>query len=101
MRGRYWPGDPSPPLPYVRRDARSGLHRILQRGTSGSGCQLFTRPPGQWIRLLGRCGLVVEDLIEVQVRPGATSNDFPELPDEWGRRWPAEEVWFARRPAAA
>lgn len=21
----------------------------------------------------------------------------PELPDAWARRWPAEEVWFARR----
>jgi hypothetical protein len=39
----------------------------------------------------------VEDLIEVQVPPGAANNDFPELPDEWARRWPAEEVWFARR----
>ena len=52
---------------------------------------------GEWIRLMARCGLVVEDLIEVQVPPGATNNDFPELPDEWVRRWPAEEVWFARR----
>jgi SAM-dependent methyltransferase len=74
-----------------------GLHRIVQRGTSGSEYQLFTLPHGEWIRLLGRCGLMVEDLIEVQVPPGATNNDFPELPDEWARRWPAEEVWFARR----
>jgi hypothetical protein len=35
----------------------SGRHRIAQRGTSGSACQLFTLPPGQWIRFLGRCGL--------------------------------------------
>jgi hypothetical protein len=49
---------------------------------------------------MGRCGLAVEDLIEVQVPPGATNNDFPELPDEWARRWPAEEVWFARRSSA-
>ena len=25
------------------------------------------------------------------------NNDFPEYPDEWVRRWPDEEVWFARR----
>jgi SAM-dependent methyltransferase len=74
-----------------------GLHRVLRRGTSGSEYQLFTLPHGEWIRLLGRSGLVVEDLIEVQVPPGASNNDFPELPDEWARRWPAEEVWFARR----
>jgi SAM-dependent methyltransferase len=67
-----------------------GLYRIAQRGTSG-----------RQYRLLGRCGLIVEDLIEVQVPPGATNHDFPELPDEWARRWPAEEVWFARRPSAS
>lgn len=74
-----------------------GLHRIVQRGTSGSEYQLFTLPHGEWIRLLATCGLMVEDLIEVQVPPGAANHDFPELPDEWARRWPAEEVWFARR----
>jgi SAM-dependent methyltransferase len=62
-----------------------GLHRIAQRGTSGSQYQLFTLPHGEWIRLLGRCGLIVEDMIEVQVPPGTTNNDFPELPDEWAR----------------
>ena len=43
------------------------------------------------------CALAVEDLIEVQVPPGAPNIDY----------WPAEEVWFpaaadppARRPAA-
>ena len=76
-------------------------HRIVQRGTSGSEYELFTLPHGEWIRLLGRCGLMVEDLIEVQVPPGAANHDFPELPDEWARRWPAEEVWFARRRSAA
>jgi SAM-dependent methyltransferase len=80
---------------------RLGLHRIVRRGTSGSEYQLFTLPHGEWIRLLGRCGLTVEDMIEVQVPPGAANNDFPELPDEWARRWPAEEVWFARRSSAA
>jgi len=78
-----------------------GLHRVVRRGTSGSEYRLFALPHGEWIRLMGRCGLMVEDLIEVQVPPGATNNDFPELPDEWARRWPAEEVWFARRRSAA
>ena len=57
-----------------------GLHRIVQRGTSGSEYQLFTLPHGEWIRLLGRCGLMVEDMIEVQVPPGAANNDFPSFP---------------------
>ena len=28
-----------------------GLHRIVQRGTSGSEYQLFALPHGEWIRL--------------------------------------------------
>lgn len=74
-----------------------GLHQVVLRGTSGNEYRLFTLPHGEWIRLMARCGLVVEDLIEVRVPPDATNNDFPELSDEWARRWPAEEVWFARR----
>ena len=74
-----------------------GLHQVLRRGNSGTAYLQFTLPHGEWIRLMGRCGLVAEDLIEVQVPPGAANNDFPEYPNEWVRRWPAEEVWFARR----
>ena len=74
-----------------------GLHQVVRRGTSGAEYRLFALPHGEWIGLMARCGLMVEDLIEVQVLPGAANNDFPEFPDGWVRRWPAEEVWFARR----
>jgi SAM-dependent methyltransferase len=75
-----------------------GLHRHVRRGsTSGTEYLQFTLPHGEWIRLMTSCGVVVEDLIEVHVPPDAVNNDFPEFPDEWVRRWPAEEVWFARR----
>lgn len=74
-----------------------GLHGVVRRGTSGTEYRLFTLPHGEWIRLMVGCGLTVEDLIEVQVPSGAVNNDFPELPDDWVRRWPAEEVWIARR----
>ena len=50
---------------------------------------------------MARHGLRGEDLIEVQVPRGAANNDFAESPDEWVRRWPAEEVWFARRGSAS
>ena len=73
-----------------------GLHRVVRRDDEGGEYQLFALPHGEWIRLLTRCGLIVEDLIEVRVPPGATNTDFPQLPDAWARRWPAEEVWFAR-----
>jgi SAM-dependent methyltransferase len=85
--------------PATERLARDlfGLHQVVRRGRSGTTYQQFTLPHGERIRLLTARGLVVEDLIEVQVPPGAANNDFPEYPDEWVRHWPAEEVWFARR----
>lgn len=47
---------------------------------------------GDLIRLLRRCGLEVEDLIELRPPEGATTRyDFVTL--EWARRWPAEEAW--------
>jgi SAM-dependent methyltransferase len=72
------------------------LHRAVRTGGSGTEYHQFALPHGEWIRLMGRCGLVVEDLIEVRVPAGATT-DFPGWPEEWVRRWPAEEVWLARR----
>jgi hypothetical protein len=88
--------------PVTDRLARDlfGLHRVVLRGTSGARYRLFALPHGEWIRVITRCGLVVENLIEVQVPPGAANNDFPEFPDDWVRRWPAEEVWSARRRSA-
>jgi SAM-dependent methyltransferase len=85
--------------PATERLARDlfGLHQVVRRGNSGTTYQQFTLPHGEWIRLMREYGLVVEDLIEVQVPPGAANNDFPDYPDEWIRRWPAEEVWLARR----
>ncbi len=51
---------------------------------------------GEMIRLLRRCGLQVEDLLELQPPPGATaSHQLATI--EWARRWPCEEVWKARK----
>jgi SAM-dependent methyltransferase len=52
---------------------------------------------GDMIRLLRRCGLDVEDLIEIRPTPGATAS-HPLATLEWARRWPSEEVWKARKP---
>ena len=74
-----------------------GLHQRVRRGKSGTVYRQFALPHGEWIRVMAGCGLIVEDLIEVQVPPGAANNDFPEYSEEWVRHWPAEEAWFARR----
>lgn len=56
----------------------------------------FQLPYGEWIRLFGANGFVVEDLIELRPGPDAeTSYDLVTL--EWARRWPAEHIWKARR----
>jgi len=53
---------------------------------------------GDMIRLLRRSGFEVEDMVEVHPAPDATTS-YPFAPVEWARRWPAEEVWKARRRA--
>jgi SAM-dependent methyltransferase len=51
---------------------------------------------GDMIRLLRRSGFEVEDMVEVRPAPdAATTHAF--APVEWARRWPAEEVWKARK----
>lgn len=51
---------------------------------------------GDWIRLLRANGFEVEDLIEVQPPEGSTTrHNLTTL--AWARRWPAEEIWKARK----
>jgi SAM-dependent methyltransferase len=71
-----------------------GLHRLTWPDHDGVE---FYLPHGERIRLLRECGLVVEDLIEVPAPPNATSDFADSIPLNWARRWPAEEVWIARR----
>jgi SAM-dependent methyltransferase len=55
---------------------------------------------GEWIALFGRCGLVVEDLIELRPAPDATSSYRDEQDREWARRWPMEQIWRVRKRSA-
>jgi SAM-dependent methyltransferase len=53
---------------------------------------------GDWIRLLRSNGFEVEDLIEIQAPEDAKTHEhYDFVTAEWGRRWPAEEIWKARR----
>jgi SAM-dependent methyltransferase len=71
-----------------------GMHSITWPGTSGTEYNLAH---GDRIRLLRANGFDVEDLIEVQVPDGAgTHAYYGDITAEWGRRWPAEEIWVAR-----
>ena len=57
----------------------------------------FNLPYGEWIRLFGEHGLMVEDLIEPRPATDATSSYRDELERDWSRRWPAESIWRLRR----
>jgi ubiquinone/menaquinone biosynthesis C-methylase UbiE len=59
----------------------------------------FQLPHGEWIRLLRRSGFIVEDLIELRPPEGATTTYDYYAPLEWARRWPAENIWKARKPS--
>lgn len=70
-----------------------GMNRI----TSWDGVE-FHLPHGDWIRLLRANGFDIEDLIEIQAPPDAKTNmRYDYVTADWGRRWPAEEIWVARK----
>ena len=42
-------------------------------------------------------GFEILDLIEVQAPAGAETDErYGSVTAEWGRKWPAEEIWRAR-----
>jgi SAM-dependent methyltransferase len=53
---------------------------------------------GDWIRLLRANSFEIEDLLEIQGPEGATSDPrWTYVTPDWARRWPAEEIWKARK----
>jgi SAM-dependent methyltransferase len=55
---------------------------------------------GDWIRALRRAGFDVEELVELQAPADAADHPYYDfVTAEWARRWPAEEIWVARKRA--
>ena len=53
---------------------------------------------GNWIALLRDCGFEIERLIELQAPPEATTHPYySDVPADWARQWPNEEIWVARK----
>jgi SAM-dependent methyltransferase len=53
---------------------------------------------GDWIALLRGAGFDVERLVELQAPAEATDHRYYDFVGaEWARRWPAEEIWVARK----
>jgi SAM-dependent methyltransferase len=72
-----------------------GLHRVEWPGEEGVE---FHLGHGEWIDVLGANDFEVERLVEVQAPASAELHCYYDyVTPEWGRQWPAEEVWVARR----
>lgn len=52
---------------------------------------------GDWIRLLRANDFEVIDLVEVQAPPNASTDGDGLVDPEWARRYPAEQIWCARK----
>jgi SAM-dependent methyltransferase len=58
----------------------------------------YQLPHGEWIGVLRRSGFDVERLVEVQAPEDAQDPGYyAYVTAEWGRQWPAEEIWVARK----
>lgn len=70
-----------------------GLHRLdVWKGVE------FHLAHGDWIRVLRANGFEIEDLIEIQAPESAlTHKQHSWTTAEWSRKWPAEEIWVARK----
>jgi SAM-dependent methyltransferase len=71
-----------------------GLHRIDWPDTEGPD---FHLSHGEMLRLLRGTGFDVEALHELRAPAGPENELRFYLRRGWARRWPAEEVWVARR----
>ena len=58
----------------------------------------FHVPHGEQIRILRQHGFVVESLVEVRAPESAERHSYYSyVSPEWARKWPAEEIWAARK----
>jgi SAM-dependent methyltransferase len=63
----------------------------------GGGIE-YHLPHGAWVDLLRREGFELEALHELQPPDGSTTHEYYDwMPASWARRWPAEDLWVARK----
>ena len=72
-----------------------GLHRLEWPGEIGVE---FHLAHGEWIRLLRETGFEIEALHELQAPDSARDHAYYDyVSREWASKWPAEEIWVARK----
>ena len=53
---------------------------------------------GDWIRLLRANGFEILDLVELQAPESAATHEYYDyVSGDWAKKWPAEEIWRARK----
>lgn len=71
-----------------------GMYRIEQPGESDQ----FWLPHSELFRLLRRTGFGVEDFVELYAPDDAQPHEYYSfVTPGWARKWPAEEIWAARK----
>jgi hypothetical protein len=74
-----------------------GLGRMEWPGEEGVD---FHLGHGEWLALLRENGFEVEALHELRAPEGAQDHSYYEfVPAAWARKWPAEDLWHARKRA--
>jgi SAM-dependent methyltransferase len=75
--------------------AQFGMHRM--EWTDDDGVE-FHLGHGDMLQLLRDSGFEVEGLWEIQASESAKDHSYYDfVPVEWARKWPAEEIWKARK----
>ena len=88
---------PEPPATERLVRPQRGLGRIEWEDT---GEIEFHLSHGDWIEVLGASGLAVERLLELYAPDDAETHRYYDyVTAEWARKWPAEEMWVARKRA--
>jgi ubiquinone/menaquinone biosynthesis C-methylase UbiE len=76
---------------------QKGLHSITWPFEDGVE---FYRSHGEWIDLLHSAGFEVERLVELFAPEGAKTHEYYDgATAEWASKWPAEDLWAARKRA--
>jgi SAM-dependent methyltransferase len=73
-----------------------GLHRLDWPDDEGVE---FHLGHGEWIALLQASGFEVEALWELYAAPEVEDHAYYPFSAEWASKWPAEEIWKARKRA--
>lgn len=88
--------DEGPPTETLQMPQR-GLGRLEWPGEIGVEWQV---PHGELVRLLRRLGFEILDLVELYAPEAAVDHPYyVSFSAEWARKWPAEEIWVARKRA--